>query len=252
MLVAVGLLAFRGSALIEKFMSGWSILIYLVYLLFMLAAYMKLGDSIRGQLERAVVLDGWAMGGFKYALYCLGAVPAALFAVQHQKTRKEALTAGWLAGLIGILPALLLYTAMMGEYPAILSEEIPAAYVLDKIGIMPLLAAFQIVLFGTLIETGAGFVHSVNERIRSAFADRGMEFSDWQRPIVATVLLLSSLGLSYVGLIDLISKGYGSLSWGFFFIFVVPLMTVGLFKIARATRMNPDRSKGSDNDKRRA
>jgi len=37
--------------------------------------------------------------------------------------------------------------------------------------------------------------------------------------------------LSSFGIIDLISKGYGTISWGFFFVFIIPLVTLGIYKI---------------------
>lgn len=88
-------------------------------------------------------------------------------------------------------------------------------------------------LVGTLIETGTGFIHAVNERVQSALQAKGKEFPDWQRPVIAVIMLLVSLGLSTFGIIDLIAKGYGFISWGIFFIYFVPLMTVGVYKILK-------------------
>jgi hypothetical protein len=48
------------------------------------------------------------------------------------------------------------FTYFVSYYPAVLPEEIPAIFILQKIGSPLLLISFQIVLFGTLIETGTG------------------------------------------------------------------------------------------------
>ena len=37
-----------------------------------------------------------------------------------------------------------------------------------------------------------------------------------------------------VGLIDLIARGYGTITWGFLVVFVVPVLTLGVWKIVRA------------------
>ena len=231
MLGAIGFLTFKGSGLIEKFLSSWSILLYGVYGLLLVFALIKFGPAIQKNFSSAVILPGWAVGGFKYALYNLGIIPAVLFCIRHIETRKEAVTAGLLGGIIGILPGLFFFIAVVSQYPEVLPEEVPAYFVFQRLGIPFLLIIFQVVLFGTLIETGTGFIHAVNERIRSALEARGKMLQPSARPGVATVLLLIGLGISTFGLINLIAKGYGSISWGFFVVYIIPLMTLGLYKI---------------------
>ncbi len=53
------------------------------------------------------------------------------------------------------------------------------------------------------------------------------------RALIAIGLLVGALLLSRFGIIDLIAKGYGLISWGIFFIYFVPLMTVGVYKIIK-------------------
>lgn len=234
MLAAIGFLAFKGAGVIEKFMSAWSILIYIVYGCFLAAAFLKFGSQIEQNFVSGEILPGWVLGGFKYALYNLGVIPSVLFCLNYIEKRKEAVAAGLSAGLIGILPAFFFYVAVAGQYPAVVAQEVPAVYVLQKAAIPALLIAFQVVLFGTLIQTGLGFIHAVNERIHSTLKERGREFKAWQRTAAAVALLLLSLGISSFGLIALVAKGYGSLSWGFFLFFALPLLTIGIYKIAKS------------------
>ena len=236
MLAAVGFLTFKGSGLIENFLSIWSLLLYAVYITFLVVAFIKFGPAIKGSLTSGNIGSGWILGGFKYALYNLGIIAAVLFCLKHIQTRKQALIAGLLGGPIAIIPGLLFYIAVVGFYPEILPVEIPVVYVLNKAGVPALLILFQIVLFGTLVETGTGFIHSVNERLRSSLRARGKDLKQWQRPMVAVIILLIAFGLSTFGLIDLIAKGYGTISWGFFVVFIIPLMTIGIYKIASAQR----------------
>jgi uncharacterized membrane protein YkvI len=37
--------------------------------------------------------------------------------------------------------------------------------------------------------------------------------------------------ISNFGLIGLIAKGYGTITWGFFVIYVIPVLTLGTYKI---------------------
>lgn len=234
MLAAIGILTFKGGALIEKFLSSWSVVLYLVYAAFFVTAYLKFGSAIQKNLAEAVVKPKWALGGFKYSLYNLGVIPAVLFCLNHIESRKEAIGAGLLGGVIGIFPGFLFYISVVGHYPLVVTQEVPAVFVLQKTGIPILLIIFQIVLFGTLIETGTGFIHAVNERLNSSLQRRGKELQAWQRPLVAIILLGISLAVSSFGLIALIAKGYGTISWGFFFVFLLPLLTVGVYKIAKS------------------
>ncbi len=69
MLGAVGFLTFKGSGLIEKSFSVWSILIYAVYLSSLVVSALRFGSDIGSNLANGEALPGWALGGFKYGLY---------------------------------------------------------------------------------------------------------------------------------------------------------------------------------------
>jgi len=53
------------------------------------------------------------------------------------------------------------------------------------------------------------------------------------RPTLAVGLLLSGTLLAGVGLVDLIARGYGTLTWVFLVVYVVPVLTLGLWRISR-------------------
>jgi len=231
MLGAVGFLTFKGSGLIEKSFSVWSIFIYVVYVAFLVVSALRFGGAIASHLGASASSPGWALSAFKYGLYNMCVIPAILFCVRHIETRREAMAAGAIAAVIGLLPAFLFYIAILGQYPDVVSQEIPAVHVLEQARLPALLVAFVVMLFGTLVQTGTGFIHGVNERIQHALAARGKEFPDWQRPAIAVALLLVSLGLARFGIIALVARGYGLISWGIFAIYFVPLMTVGVYRI---------------------
>jgi uncharacterized membrane protein YkvI len=99
-----------------------------------------------------------------------------------------------------------------------------------------LLVAFVIMLFGTLIQTGTGFIHGLNERIPYALAARGQELPDWQRPVIAIALHALSLGLARFGTIAFVARGYGWIRWGIFVVYFMPPVTVGLYEVIRQPR----------------
>ena len=55
----------------------------------------------------------------------------------------------------------------------------------------------------------------------------GETFLDGVRPLVATGLLLLGLALSTFGLVHLVAKGYGAVSWGFLVVYIVSVTDLG-------------------------
>src|SRR5665648_25814 len=231
MMIGVGVLVFKGTDAIEKFLSYWSFLLYAVYILFLVITFTKFGSNISNSFATGTVESGWALGGFKYAFYNLGIIPAVLFSVRHIETRKEAVGAGILAGIIGIIPGVLLYVAMMGFYPEVLTVAVPTVFILNAINSPVLQFTFQIVLFGTLIETGTGFIYAVTERISSVYKEKENKMPTWIIPSLTIILLAVGVFIAQFGLIGLIAKGYGTITWGFFIFYVVPVLTWGVIKI---------------------
>lgn len=231
MLISVGYLTFMGTKIIEKFLSIWSFILYFVYALLLIFTLVKFGPTIKGALSSSGIEPGWAISGFKYAFYNLANVVGVLFCLKHLETRKEAVSAGLLAGVIGIIPALLLYVSVLGYYPDILSKELPSVYAFQSLGIPLFFVTFQVVLYGTLIETGTALIHAVNERIQSTQKARNKELSRVLRPVIAAVFLLIALGVSSFGLVNLIAKGYSAVSWGFLLVYIIPIATIGVYKI---------------------
>ena len=245
MTTAVGLLVFMGSRSIERFLSAWSFVLYAVFIVFFMVCFLEFGPAIREAFAAHPVRDGWPVGGLKYASYNLGVIPAVLFCVRHCSRARESIGAGLLAGPIAIVPGVLFYLAMVGQYPAVLDRPVPANFLLDVLGSSTLQIVFQVALFGTLFETGTAMIHAVNERVAGLYVERGRELPSWTRPAVAITLLLAGLGIAQFGLIGLIAKGYGTITWGFLAVFVIPILTWGVYKRIRAASGNSNAPQGT-------
>ena len=148
--------------------------------------------------------------------------------------------AGLAAGPIAMIPGLLIFLAMVGQFPAILDRPVPANYLLEILGSRAYQITFQVVLIGTLIETGAGLIHGMNERIDHVFRERQREMPRLFRPFLGVGLLLGGTLLAGVGLVDLIGRGYGTLTWVFLLVYVVPVLTLGVWRLTRGTGRNAD------------
>ena len=123
---------------------------------------------------------------------------------------------------------------MVGLYPAVVEQTVPANFVLEALGSRTFQLAFQIVLFGTLVETGTGFIHAVNERVDAVLEERGRHLPRSLRPAIAAGFLLGAALLARLGLVDLIARGYGTLTWAFLLVYVIPVLTWGVWLVWRA------------------
>jgi len=231
--LAIGWLVFAGTTAIERALAAWSFVLYATYVVFFVWSLRVAGGG--GSAWSAVPggTGSWFVAGVRYAAYNLAVIPAVLFAVRHARVRRDAVTAGLLAGPIGMVPGLLFYLAMVPHYPDIVASAVPAAYLLQLLDARWFLVVFQVVLFGTLIETGTGMIHAVNERIAGVLEERGQALRRWVRPATAIAMLLSAAGLSGFGLVALIARGYGTLTWAFLLVYVVPVLTLGVWKLRR-------------------
>jgi uncharacterized membrane protein YkvI len=94
---------------------------------------------------------------------------------------------------------------------------------------------FQLMIFAALLESGTGSVHAVNERIASAYRSRrSRELANSARLAIAGALLVGSIFLAErFGLVTLIAKGYRALAYVMLALYVVPLMTYGIWRLRK-------------------
>ncbi len=235
--VCVIALVLGGTKAVEDFLSLWSYVLYAVYFVFLLVCFVRFGDTIAHHLVHSPQVEpGWVMGGAKYAFYNLGIIPAVLFTVRYAQSRREAVMAGIIAAAIAVVPAILLFVAMTGLYPHVAAAQAPVNEIFSALNIPWLNAIFQIVLFGTLIETGSGMIKAFSDRFEGGWSERGRTPPFWLRPVVTSGSVILGICLSTLGLTPLIQKGYGTISWGFLAVFVAPMLTIGVYKMARRKR----------------
>lgn len=233
-MVAVGALVFGGNSAIERFFSVWSFLLYALYVVFFAWCFRDFGGAIAANLGSEPAGRGWAWAGLSYAGYNLAVIPPVLATLRLHATRRETFTAGAITGPIAMIPAVLFHLAAVGQYPGIMEATVPANTLLELLGSRAFQVAFQVVLFGTLVETGSGLIHAFNERVAGLWTDRGDALPTWVRPLVAVALLGTGTVLSSFGLIDLIARGYGTLTLGFIAVYVIPVLTLGVWKLRAA------------------
>ena len=235
MIAGVALVLFYSTAAIEKFLSLTVGYLYLVYVVFVIWSVVSFGDRIQAALAAEPVGHRWFSAGITYAAYNVATVPAALFSVRHLTRRREAVVAGLLAGPLGMLPGLAFYVAMMGYYQEIGTVPLPSAFLLAKLNAPWFEWVFQIAVLLTLVDTGVPILHAINERVAKVYEERQRLMPRALRPALAAgVMVLSVFAAAAVGLIGLIAKGYGLLTYAFIVLLVLPVLTVGVWKVVKS------------------
>jgi uncharacterized membrane protein YkvI len=232
MIVAVGIVLFQSSKAIETFLS-WSVgYLYLVYLVFVIWSLLAFGDRTAASLGAPPAGRAWLEAGVRYAGYNVATIPAVLFCVRHLETRRETMVAGLLAGPLAMLPGVAFYLAMVGYHRELETVALPSAFLLAKLNAPWFEWAFQIAVLLTLVDTGVPILHAINERVAQAYAERSRVMPRALRPALAVgVMVLSIYAASAVGLVGLIGRGYGLLTYAFIALLILPVLTVGVWKI---------------------
>ena len=238
-MVSIALLVFYGTPAIERFLGTWSVVLYVTYFSFFGWHLIQNGADIAANIAAADNSEGWVRSGVAFSGYNMSVIPAILFCIRHHSRRREAVIAGALAGPLAMVPAMLFFVAMIGQYDLLIAAgpdgPLPISVLMNALeGAEFFVYLFPIVLFGTFIETGAAMIHGVNERIDHTLLEKGLTMQNWIRPVVAILILFTAVMLAdAIGLTTLVAKGYGTITWGFLLVFVLPLLTYGVWQIRR-------------------
>lgn len=234
MLVVVGVLTFYGRDLIARSLTYWSFFLYAVFITFFVLVMSRFGEGFLEQAARSGVVEGWAGSGLKYALYNVAGAPLLLYVARSFETRREAVSSGVIAAAIALVPALLFQVAFFTAWPDVLDQAIPVYWLMSAAGMTVLLVVYSVMLFGTFIETGAGLLQGINERLDAWLIEqRGKALSPRAHAMIAVSAIIVSSVLSLWGITNLIASGYGTMAWGFFFVYLVPIVTIGFWQIRR-------------------
>jgi uncharacterized membrane protein YkvI len=107
---------------------------------------------------------------------------------------------------------------------------LPSDYILTRLHTPVLHVVFQMMILAALLESGTGAVHAVNQRIANVLLARGRSLSTVGRlGLSAGVLILAVFVATQFGLVALIARGYRALAYLFIAVYVVPLLTYGVW-----------------------
>lgn len=235
LMVGIGAFTAYGNQSVERLFKWVSFFLYGVYALFVIFVLAKFGGQAAQEFSTPVPTDGWLSGGLTYAGYNIVGAVMILPLVRHFTTRRDAVVAGVLAGPLAMLPGLLFFVCMIAWYPSIGTEALPSDFMLRQLDMPVFHLFFQAMIFSALLESGAACVHAANERIAAHWrVKRDAALPIRARFSIATALLIGSIFIAaHFGLVDLIARGYRALAWLFLVVYVLPLLTVGVWRLRR-------------------
>ena len=236
LMIAIALATAFGNKSVERVFTWVSILLYAVYAAFVLLALSSFGERISQTFATAGGWnDGWLAGGLTYAGYNIVGAVVILPVTRHLKSDRDAIVAGIAAGPLAMLPAFLFFVCMCAFVPEIAGVALPSDYLLARLDQPWFRYLFQIMIFAALLESGTGAVHAVNERISTVWQVRTRKpLSARARGAVALALLVTCMLIAdRVGLVALIANGYRALAYLLIAVYVVPLLTIGVWRLRK-------------------
>lgn len=240
--VGIALFAAFGNVSVERLFKYVSFLLYGVYAIFLVLALTSFGDRIASHFAAPAPSAGWAMGGLTYASYnAVGAV-VILPVLRHLTSQRDALISGLIAGPLAMLPAILFFVSMVAFYPDIASETLPSDFLLVQMDVPAFHLLFQLMIFAALLESGTGSVHAINERIAAVWRRRSQrELGVRERGLIAAMLLIGCMFVAQrFGLVALIANGYRALAYTLIALYLVPLLTFGVYRLFQTRAPAPE------------
>lgn len=235
-LLLVVALVFFGRHAVEKVLTLWSIGMYVVFVFYFWQILNNGEVDVFGAVSRGDIAPGWFQGGALYAMYNLAIAPVLLFSTRAIQSRHEAIVAGLVTGVVTMVPAVLFHISYAAGYPEVLEQAVPNYWMISEFATPLLLGIFLVALLGTLVETGAGLVQGLIERIEAVLAPGDDEGLSHMARVAIALVTLGIGGLTgSLGIVELIARGYTALSVGFAVVYIIPVCTLGLIKIARAS-----------------
>lgn len=239
--IFVAVLAWKGTAFMETFKTIGSVALYIAYVAFSIVVLTTV-EAPQPLAPSTASTGSVLVSALQYVGYNLATFPAVLFCLHRQTTRRETIGGGFVSGLAMTVPFALTFLCLMRFWPsdAVFSAEVPWLEMLGAAsgGSQVWVVVFGIVAGWTLLETAVGGIHALVDRLEHNIEDvpeflrpAGGNLSPLQRAAISVAILLASILLARFGIIDLVAKGYGMLSWGFILFMALPLLTVGVYRM---------------------
>lgn len=232
LLLLIIISVYLGRTFIEKSMTAAVVALFIT---FAIMAYKIISNDdvvLAAKFAESEFHFGGVPTALQYALVNASYVPLILFAARDIRSRGESLLGACSAAIAASIPLIFLHSMFVAGYPEILDVELPVYWLLKKVTSDAFVDVYVAILFILIVQTGVGLLQGFIERVDSWFKQRtGKPMSSLWHASVSFWVLVVSLLLSTIGLVNLIINAYSILFMAFIFTFVIPLLTIGSYKI---------------------
>ena len=231
------ILTMFGADLVRKASTVMTVLILITALCIFVIGILQKGDAIAAlfaagpdwkQLPLALLKS------FQYAGFQCAAIPTMIAVGTVLGTPKDAKKSMWIAFVLSSLVLCLSVVMLLGwsdVYNAIEGgNTIPTLTIAKQLGSPVLIWASYICLFLCFVSTAVAAIFGVVGRFANMKALSGIKSEKGRNALLSAIIMIISMGVSLVGLTNIIKYGYGYCGYiGIAFI-VVPFLTVGVYK----------------------
>ena len=228
-----------GNRMVENVFRYSSVFLYITYALFFILAISTFNSNlIVDSFSARIPTTGWFIGGLTFAGYNIIGAILVLPMTRHFTSRCDAVVAGMLAGPMAMIPGLLFFLCMTAFYTEIGKEVLPSDFLLLQFDLPLFRFVFQFMIFVAIFESSVSVINSFNERISHTWRQRrGTELSLIARMIVTAIVLSASSFIAFkIGFVGLVADGYRWIAYIFLLIFVLPLLTYGIWFLIGSDR----------------
>ena len=232
LLATAVLLNYLGRSMVERSMMLSIVALFAVLAVLFLAAVPDLS------MPRDARQDWFSAvkSGGQYAIVNGGFIPLLLFCGRGVRSRGEAFAAGLIAAGAAVVPGIMLHTSFVPLLPSVLEQPLPAYAAIERFLPPLVLSAYVVVLFIMITQTAVGMVQGLTDRADAFNSARaGKPFSKPVHAALSAGVIIGAMLLAQIGFVALIAQGYDILVGIFIVIFVLPLLTLGLYKVFKST-----------------
>jgi uncharacterized membrane protein YkvI len=228
-------LTYQGLAIIEKSMMFSVISLFLVLVVLMVQLFQGFSDVVVAAFDTHPHQWTGLSTALTYAIGGGGYLPLLLYCARGLNTRAEVIVAALTAATIAALPALMFHLAFMSNYPAVINEKIPTYAMFEHVSTPLMLNIYVMVMFLLVAQTGVGILQGLIARVDSWHQqNRGRPLTPLGHGTLAGTALVVCMALGSMGITALILRGYTIMFASFIVVFVLPLMTYGLYLVYRS------------------
>ncbi len=234
MLMIIIAFTYYGRVFVEKTMALTSAALFI--------AFVYIGFRVAGNDDLAVgevfanseVHFGGVEKGLVYAFVNMAFIPLILYAGRDIRSRGESAIGAICAGITGTLPLFFLHAIFSASDPEILDVEMPIFWLLQRISADWFVDLYVVVVFFMIVQTGVAMMQGFLERVAGWYSKyHNKSMSPLKQSMLAFITVFISLLLSTVGFVELVKNVYWVLFYGFILTFLIPLVTVGVYKVYR-------------------